>query len=95
MRLISCNRSSDSALLLVRGVQVTPVDDGCLLLDPRGRVLHLNLSAAVMMDALLIGGLDAAVTATRRRFGIAEETARADVTRLLIELRDRKLVRWR
>jgi hypothetical protein len=44
--------------------------------------------------ALLADGQAAAAAAARRRFGITEDAARADVARLLMELLNRKLVRW-
>ncbi|WP_158894273.1 PqqD family peptide modification chaperone [Amycolatopsis anabasis] len=95
MRLIRRDRKRPASLVLARGVRVTPVDDGHTVLDPRGRVLHLNLSAAVMLDALLAGGTDTAVAAVRARFGVPEDVARADVVRLLGQLVEYKLVRWR
>ncbi|MGW4528406.1 PqqD family protein [Amycolatopsis sp. NPDC004378] len=83
-----------TALVLARGVEATSVEDGMMLVDRRGRLLHLNTTAAVMLDALLAGGLEAAATAVCRRFEITEDTARADAARLLTQLLDRKLVRW-
>ncbi|WP_236788004.1 PqqD family protein [Amycolatopsis sp. GM8] len=93
MRLIRRNPAR-SALVLARGVAATPVGDGTMLVDRRGTLLHLNTTAAVMLDALLAGGLDAAATAAHQRFEITEDTARADAVRLLAQLLDRKLVRW-
>lgn len=87
-------RAAPTRLVLARGVAASAVEDGTTLLDPRGTLLHLNTTATVMLDVLLADGQDAAAAATRRRFGITEDTARADVARLLTELLDRKLVRW-
>ncbi|GAB3500204.1 PqqD family protein [Amycolatopsis cihanbeyliensis] len=94
MRLIRRGRTAPMSVVPGRGVRVTRVDDGYTLIDARGRVLHLNITAAVMLDALVVGGLDGAVSATRERFGVGEDTARADAARLLRDLLDRKVVRW-
>lgn len=79
---------------LRRAVVIATVADGLVLVDERrGRTVHVNATAAVMLRALLDEGFDAAVTEATGRFPVAEDIARRDVTGLIADLVQRKLLR--
>lgn len=81
-----------TSVALTQTVSSTAVADGLVLLDERhGTIYHLNHTGTVALSALVDGGCEAAVTALRSRYAITEDTARRDITRLLDELRARRL----
>ncbi|MGH3794597.1 MAG: PqqD family peptide modification chaperone [Pseudonocardiaceae bacterium] len=85
--------ASPTSVVLAEAVSSTSVADGLVLLDERrGMIYHLNHSGAATMSALLTDGYEAAVTVLCARYAITADTARRDVTRLIDELRARRLV---
>lgn len=80
---------------LGRAVATAPVSDGLMVIDHRrGRLAHLNASAAVMLEILLSSDdQDSAVATVGERFGISGDVARADLAALVGELTKRQLVR--
>lgn len=85
--------SRSRAVRLRRGVRMTPVEDGVILICARGRYVHLNGSAAVILRALLDNDDVGAVDAVRETFDVPEAVVRADVAEVAAQLRARRLVR--
>lgn len=81
------------AVRLRRGVRMTPVEDGVILVCPRGRYVRLNGSAAVILRALLDNDDAGVVAAVRETFDVPERVVRADIAEVAAQLRARRLVR--
>lgn len=63
-----------------------------ILHERSGMIYHLNHTGAVVLDALLDGGTEAATTILCARYTTSTQTAQADVTELLDTLLAHRLV---
>lgn len=69
------------------------VSDGMTILHNRsGMIYHLNRSGAVVLAALLDGGIEAATATLCAQYTTSAQTAHADVTQLLDALLAHRLV---
>jgi hypothetical protein len=77
------------------GVVTTANGDGMTLVNAAGAVFTLGPSGRAAVEALRAGGVGASLAALRRRYGLAEDTAAADLARLLAQMHAAKLIRVR
>lgn len=77
------------------GVAVTANDDGMTLVNAAGDLFTLGRSGRATIEALRAGGVGAALAVLHRRYGLNDETAAADLARLLDQMNKAKLIEVR